>query len=262
MKAGIAAVVMAVAVGSVQAAPVLSVDFDGYTPGAYAPADFQADWGLAPSESTGLTAGRTVIAADPHDAANPVLRVTYPAGLIGGNSAMTFTTRFAPSKSYWLQYRVMFAPGFTWVKGGKLPGLGGGDFPTGCLKDGSFDGFTTRLMWRVDGSAWSYLYHPGKKEDCGDNYALGRFEAGPWYVLTQHVVLNDIGQANGSLVQYIDGVEVLRMEDRVWRRSETVMIEGIKMDTFFGGSTLDWAPPSDQNVYFDDFLVSAESPLD
>ncbi|ESQ74130.1 hypothetical protein ABAC402_15885 [Asticcacaulis sp. AC402] len=246
---------------SAQTEPVLSVDFNDRAVGAYATADFQADWGLVPSESTGLAAGRTVIAADPLDPANPVLRVTYPAGLIGGNSAMTFTTRFVPSTSYWLQYRVMFSPGFAWVKGGKLPGLGGGDFPTGCLKDGSFDGFSTRLMWRAQGSAWAYLYHPGKTDDCGDNYAMSRFEAGRWYTLTQHIALNDIGKANGSLVQYVDGMEVLRLDGRVWRRSDAVRVEGIKMDTFFGGATLDWAPPTDQMVYFDDFVVSEKSPL-
>ena len=261
LRTGLFLLGMMAAAPTQAANPVLAADFDRYAPGAYAPADFETDWRRAPPESAGLTAGRTVIVKDPLDPANRALRVSYPAGLIGGNSAMTFTTRFAPAAAYWLQYRVMFAPGFTWVKGGKLPGLGGGDFPTGCLKDGSFDGFTTRTMWRVDGSAWAYLYHPGKTDDCGDNYAMGRFEAGRWYTLTQHVVLNDIGKANGSLVQYVDGVEVLRMENRVWRRSEVVMIEGIKMDTFFGGATLDWAPPADQMIYFDDFVVSAKSPL-
>lgn len=260
MKAGIVAFALAMAAAPTWAESVLSVDFNAYAPGTYRDADFQTDWGLPPPNSAGLAEGRTVIVADPADPANRALRVTYPAGRIGGNSAMTFTTRFASAKSYWLQYRVMFAPGFEWVKGGKLPGLGGGDFPTGCLKDGSFDGFTTRLMWRAEGSGWAYLYHPGKKDDCGDNYGIGHFEAGQWHTVTQHVVLNDVGKTNGVLVQYIDGAEVLRMQDREWRRSDAVMIDGIKMDTFFGGATLDWAPGTDQTIYFDDFVVSLESP--
>lgn len=176
---------------------------------------------------------------------------------------MTFDAPLAGnSRSLFLQYKVRFDNAFTWVKGGKLPGLGGGDTPTGCIQNGTFDGFTTRLMWRENGVGFQYYYFPGKVEQCGDYAGLARrFEAGRWYTLTQQVVLNDIGQNNGEFRQWIDGELVLENKTMLLRNSANVSVSAIKMDTFFGGSSSDWAPVREQYAYFDDFIVSADSPL-
>jgi len=242
---------------------VLQNRFDQYAVGVYQATQFKADWGIEPGESTGLPSGRLSIVADTSNLANKVLRVRYLAGKVGGNSAMTFDAPLAlPAQSMFLQYKVRFDQAFTWVKGGKLPGLGGGDTPTGCIQNGTFDGFTTRLMWRENGVGFQYYYFPGKKEECGDYAGLARrFEAGRWYTLTQQVVLNDIGQANGEFRQWIDGELVLENNAMLLRNSANVSVSAIKMDTFFGGSSSDWAPVNDQYAYFDDFIVSADSPL-
>jgi hypothetical protein len=210
-----------------------------------------------------VAAGRLSIVQDPSNASNKVLRVTYKAGQIGGNSAMTFDAPLSGSnKQLWFQYKVRFDNAFTWVKGGKLPGLGGGDTPTGCITNGTFDGFTTRLMWRENGLGFSYQYSPYKKEECGDYYAIARrFDAGKWYTLTQQVMLNDVGQSNGQFRQWVDGVLVLEQSGLLLRNASTISVSAIKMDTFFGGSTTDWAPATDQYVYFDDFRAGTASPL-
>ncbi|WP_410499619.1 polysaccharide lyase [Chitinibacter sp. S2-10] len=242
---------------------VLRNQFDQYASGLYQASQFQADWGLAPTSSSGVAAGRLSIVADQANASNKVLRVSYLAGQVGGNSAMTFDAPLpGNARSLFLQYKLRFDQSFTWVKGGKLPGLGGGDTPTGCIQNGTFDGFTTRLMWRENGVGFQYYYFPGKQEECGDYAGLvRRFEAGRWYTLTQQVVLNDIGQSNGQFRQWIDGELVLENTAMLLRNSASVSVSAIKMDTFFGGSSSDWAPLSEQYAYFDDFIVSVDSPL-
>lgn len=242
---------------------VLQNRFDQYATGVYQAAQFKNDWGIEPGESTGVPSGRLSIVADSANPNDKVLRVTYLAGKVGGSSAMTFDAPLAsPAKSMFLQYKVRFDQAFTWVKGGKLPGLGGGDTPTGCIQNGTFDGFTTRLMWRENGVGFQYYYFPGKKEECGDYAGLARrFEAGRWYTLTQQVILNDIGQANGEFRQWVDGELVLENKAMLLRNKDDVSVSAIKMDTFFGGSSNDWAPVNDQYAYFDDFIVSADSPL-
>lgn len=236
---------------------LLNVDFAASPLGQYSAESFVKDWHVVPGESTGIADGRLNIVPDPLDSTRHVLRVTYRAGQIGGRSAMTFDAPLASGQAdLWFQYRVMFDRDFTWIKGGKLPGLGGGTLPTGCVEDGHFHGFTTRLMWREDGQAFSYLYYPGKRARCGDYAALAvSFQKGRWHTVLQHVVLNDPGQSNGALEQYLDGALVLRLRQQMWRERTDVDIDGIKMDTFFGGSTLNWAPAADQFVYFDGFRV-------
>ncbi|MFJ2992874.1 polysaccharide lyase [Pandoraea sp. NPDC087047] len=236
---------------------LLAVDFDRLPIGAYSADAFLADWHVEPHASAGVADDRLAIVADPLGATHHVLRVTYRAGRIGGGSAMTFNAPLGDRQSdVWLEYRVMFPSDFTWVRGGKLPGLGGGDTPTGCVADGRFDGFTTRLMWREAGQAFGYLYFPGKESRCGDYVSLQvRFQKGRWHTVTQHVQLNDPGQANGTFEQFVDGRKVLDLTGKVWRQRDRVSVDAIKMDTFFGGSTLDWSPRTDQFVYFDAFRV-------
>jgi len=237
---------------------LLTVNFNHLPKGFYQAADFREQWGISPGNASGLSAGRLNIVTDPLNPNNNVLQVTYKAGLIGGNSAMVFNAPLKNEhKSLWLQYRVMFSPDFTWVKGGKLPGLAGGDRPTGCIDNGTFDGFSTRLMWRENGAVYGYLYYPDKKGRCGDYFSTDvHFTQGKWYTLTQHVILNDVSKSNGTFVQYINGNKILELDNIVLRNGSDVDISTIKMDTFFGGSTSDWAPEKDQHAYFDDFIVS------
>lgn len=56
-----------------------------------------------------------------------------------------------------------FIPGL----GGKLPGLAGGDAPSGG-KDPN-NGWSARFMWRTHGEFMMYLYHPGQTGKWGQN---------------------------------------------------------------------------------------------
>lgn len=150
---------------------LLYVNFDNHHTGPYSSTDFKHDWHISPPNSSGLSAGRLSIVRDPAGIENKVLRVTYSAGQTGGNSAMVFNVPLSnKDNTLWFQYRVMFDPGFIWVKGGKLPGLAGSDKPTGCIDNGTFDGFSARLMWRENGAVYGYFYYPDKSEKCGDYF--------------------------------------------------------------------------------------------
>lgn len=252
---------------SISNAPALyNNNFQQHTIGAYTTARFSADWGFAPGTSAGVADNRLTIVADPLDVNNRALRVTYKANQIGGSSASVFTYPIpgGPHTQLWLQYKVMFDSNFTWVKGGKLPGLAGynGTKPTGCVNNSLLDGFSARFMWRENGNGFLYLYNPVKQEECGDYSPLASFfTKGRWYTITSFVDLGTANQYNGAVTTYIDGKEVSRVSGLMLRNSTSVSIDKFLFETFFGGSTTDWAPASDQYSYFDDISISTTSRL-
>jgi hypothetical protein len=87
-----------------------------------------------------------------------VMRVSYPANTFSANanSGVELLSRWetdSPFLTMVLTYEAAFDSNFEWVKGGKMPGLRGGD--TGCsggLQPTGADCFTARLMWRKQGA--------------------------------------------------------------------------------------------------------------
>lgn len=245
---------------------IYSNNFQQHTAGTYTAARFSADWGFSPGASAGVADNRLSIVADPTNSNNRALRVTYRANQIGGSSASVFTYSIpgGPHTHLWLQYKVMFDANFNWVKGGKLPGLAGfsGTKPTGCVSNSLLNGFSARFMWRENGNGFLYLYNPVKQEECGDYSPLNSFfTKGRWYTITSFVELGTANQYNGAVTTYIDAVQVSRVTGLMLRNSASVSIDKFLFETFFGGSTSDWAPASDQYSYFDDISISTGSRL-
>lgn len=145
----------------------------------------------------------------------------------------------------------------------------------------------------------SYLYHQQKEESCGDYFMMCRtsdgqidppqmpinpncetpqfLQAGQWYVLTQFVRLNNFSATGESLqdgvvVEFIaaddpdaPGISshtIIELNNLELRTRPDVVMDKIAMQTFFGGSTINWAPSENQFVYFDKFLVSTDVPPD
>lgn len=86
------------------------------------------------------------------------VRVAFPQGSVNPGSTVApvggagFEQRAATyAKGRCLHYEVRFAPDFDFAKGGKLPGLFGGEAPRGCLPEELSLGFSARLMWRAQG---------------------------------------------------------------------------------------------------------------
>lgn len=175
-------------------------------------------------------------------------------------------------------YSIWFEDGFEFQLGGKLPGLyGGNDADTAVSCSGgrrSDECFSARLMWRTDGAGELYTYLPPSYSandnvcdvppysTCNPTYgaSVGRgsytFKTGAWNTVTQRVKLNDVGSQNGELQLYVNGNSVINVGGLVLRDSSAGKIWGIQMQSFFGGSTSDYASPKTQNAYFKDFTTA------
>lgn len=171
-------------------------------------------------------------------------------------------------------YRVMFAKDWEWVKGGKLPGAYGGigDLAYRCSGGRQTDRckcFNLRLMWRKKGLGELYVYAPlnetNKKallsvpnskmnSDYGVSVGLGAwtFEPGVWGTVAERVKLNTVGDANGEIQLWINGVPVIHVKGLILREESASHIKGMHFQTFFGGHTPDWAAPKDLYAWFAD----------
>ncbi|TFK16403.1 hypothetical protein FA15DRAFT_650902 [Coprinopsis marcescibilis] len=176
-------------------------------------------------------------------------------------------------------YSVYFPEGFAFNMGGKLPRLYGGDSDDqaiGC-SGGRRDTacFSVRLMWRTAGAGELYTYLPPgfsandhlctipPFSECNPTYgaSVGRgsfqFVTGGWTVVSERVRLNDPGTPNGEIELFVNGVSVINVGGLVLcDASGYGKFRGIQGQTFFGGSSKQWASPKDQGIYFADFSVS------
>jgi hypothetical protein len=196
------------------------------------------------------------------------LRVRYPAGSASqlsvrnedaptGGAQVYLLLRSGPTDVLHLSYRVRFPVGFQFNKGGKLPGLFGGDHVAGGnIPDGS-NGLSTRYMWRAGGAGEVYAYLPSSQVH-GTNIGTGSwyFPPGQWVTMQQRVHLNTPGQADGSITVWMDGRQALRVDNLLFRDSSALQIDGLFFSTFFGGADTTWASPSNQYADFADFQVS------
>ncbi|KAF5324676.1 hypothetical protein D9611_004090 [Ephemerocybe angulata] len=180
-------------------------------------------------------------------------------------------------------YSVYFPRGFAFQKGGKMPGIYGGDNDdkaTGCSGGRRDNGcFSSRIMWRAQGDGELYTYLPpespeNKKvcnvppfSECNGTYgaSVGRgsfkFATGQWTVVAMRVKLNDVGQANGELQLWANGESKINVKGLVLRTSRNGRIRGMQWQTFFGGSSTSFATPKDQDVYFSDVSLAITQKL-
>ncbi|KAF7298663.1 Polysaccharide lyase family 14 protein [Mycena indigotica] len=176
-----------------------------------------------------------------------------------------------------LSYRMMLQHDWEWVKGGKLPGIFGGEGDTsysctGGQQQHRCQCFNIRPMWRANGQGELYTYLPlldsnrdrlsavppysKQNPDYGMSVGRGAFSfdaaVGNWISLAFRVKLNEIGQEDGQLELFVEGKSVIHAVGLVFRTSNTSRIKGAHFQTFFGGHTEDWASPKDQRAWFTD----------
>ncbi len=247
---------------------VLIVDFESSPAGAYSQAQAASDWGFDPPWNDGLDEGRaTIVDDDTAYADGRSLRILYPQGSVGPSEGGAQFIIDLP-QSYdelYVAYRISFAAGFDFVKGGKIPGLSGGADNTGGDKPTGTDGWSGRMMWRDAGKAVTYLYHPDQPTQYGEDldWALGEqryFSPGTWHVVEHRIVMNTPTQHDGVVQCWFDGELALDRNDIRFRDVDTFAIDSFYFSTFFGGSDSTWAATKDEYVYFDDFVI-AEHPI-
>ena len=157
-----------------------------------------------------------------------------------------------------LSYSLWLDPGFQFNKGGKLPGLFGGDGPAGGKDVDGASGFSARFMWRTGGRGEVYAYIPGKPDGRGLSIDRGAwvYPRGQWVHMEEEVVLNTPGRPDGQLRVWVDGELRLSHEDIVFRTSSRLGIDGVMADIFYGGKEPEWAAPADTMVRLTPFSLA------
>ncbi|TFK33788.1 hypothetical protein BDQ12DRAFT_707183 [Crucibulum laeve] len=194
---------------------------------------------------------------------------------VGGPTA--FSEGLKTATEVVMSYRMMLQEGWQWVKGGKLPGVFGGigDLAYGCSggrQESRCQCFDLRPMWRGGGDGELYTYLPLSEsnknrllavpprtiENSDYGFSVGRgsfcwdIAAGRWVSVAFRVKLNDIGFQNGEVQLWIDGVSAMNIDGLELRYSKDSTLKGFHFQTFFGGSTAEWASPKEQKAWFAD----------
>lgn len=256
---------------------VFTCDFNNESVGTYSASQLKAAWGTI-KWSNGVDEGRVSIV---DESGNKVLAVAYPKAGVGPGEGgaqweMDLVTLY---DTLWATYKIKFPETFTFVRGGKLPGIGGGTTPTGGEDCTGEDGFSARLMWRwkntadgEQGAMCQYVYHMDKPSTYGEdlywaypNYGWSSsrryFVPGQWHEVKTRVIMNTPGQFDGRITSWLDGD--LALDSLLRFRAEGVTHfanDKFLFSTFFGGSDSTWAPVKDEVVYFDDFVLSTVDP--
>ena len=186
------------------------------------------------------------------------LRVVYPAGKYGaGGSGTQWQRTTRPMEAAYVGYYVRFVGDFDFVRGGKLPGLAGGEANTGGGAPTGTDGWSARMMWREGGCAVFYLYHPDQPGEFGEDIAWGvPFERDRWHFVEHLIVMNEPGENDGVMLGWLDGQLVSDRRDIRFRDVADLAIDMLYISTFFGGGSDSWAPDDDEFTEFDQFTVA------
>jgi len=130
--------------------------------------------------------------------------------------------------------------------------------------------FDLRFMWRANGIGELYSYLPLTSNNAdvlakvppktieSNNYgfSVGRgaltFHRGAWNTIAERISLNDPGKSNGKIQIWINGTTVLHVEGLQMRNTSASVFKGMHFQTFFGGSTSDYASPITQDAWFAD----------
>ena len=257
-------------------------DFDQHSSGLYTRELLDNDFN-DPRFNNGVDEGRVsvVTGQDAFGGVGSSLAVAYPEGEVGtrGTGAQWQLELDGEYEEAFLSYRVKFADGFDFVRGGKLPGLAGGSAPTGNAPADGDNGWTGRLMWLTDlgndpnnpeqlvSNAISYAKYTdsgfdqtGRNEDeihwIDSDGSRTQFESGEWYEITQRVQMNTPGESDGIIQVWLNGELVHNQTDVLFRTVPDLKIDQVYFSTFFGGGNDSWATSKDETIFFDDFVVS------
>ncbi len=243
--------------------------FEGYQPGEAFTRDKWEKEGFRPSDWDNGLEERTKITNDEAASGESSLEVTYPKGKYGSqDTGAQVELNIKPSQEYYSSYKIKFGDGFSWgseKKGGKLPGLTGGDRCGDDFVCDGTDGFGTRYMWRDEGYPELYLYSAEQKnKKYGDDipFMSGdqqfQFETGKWYTITEHVKLNSSPTSDDGMIEiWVDGEQVLDLKN-ISFVTDNQLIDTYYFSTFHGGHDADWQPTVTSKAYFDDIKISID----
>lgn len=220
------------------------------------------------------------------------LRVFYPKGSYcpsatdapqGGIGFYACPKTIFMADDVTFSYQLYFHDSFNPVLGGKMPGLYVGPGTTSADVSGASGGdhsknSSVRVVWRANLVAEAYVYRPLHQDPAynsipnlvlnptyGDSLWRGLFQfvKGSWNNVSVRIkvnsIVNGIAQPDGIVQLTINGVTET-YNKMIWRTDNSHHVNAIVFDTFFGGSTNDWATPNDTWTYFRNMTVIRNSP--
>lgn len=243
---------------------IYKLDFTRNTTGSYKESEWRTDWNNPSWASKKQGYGKIVEAGS-----NKILVHTFAAGSFMASGGYQWPMKLKQGyEELYFSYKVKFSSGFSSRSlHGKLPGLaggtanGGGDLPTGR------DGWSARYMFHGTEINF-YLYHPDIYKAAGDSKPIagknyyGRGPAlapgftlkpGTWYTVTQRIVMNTPGKADGLVEGYINGKLCAVQTGIRFRDISSLKIDQIYFADFFGGSGE--PPVKTETISFDDFVI-------
>ncbi|MFA4834039.1 MAG: polysaccharide lyase [Patescibacteria group bacterium] len=224
------------------------------------------DWGDSLYIKEGVNEGRVMIVQDEDKNRGKVLRILYPEGAFGPkeSGAQWLLKLGASYEELYCSYWMKVPYGFESIKGGKLPGLAGGQANTGGIKPNGQDGWSARAMWQKYFNIRQYVYHAGQKDPFYGDGRPWQEEGkdcsptqGQWHHLETYIKMNIPGKSDGIIMSWLDGRLVMDEEDFRFRDIATLGIDSFYFSTFFGGADESWAPLKSQFLYFDGFVISS-----
>ena len=149
-----------------------------------------------------------------------------------------------------LQYQVRFPTNFDFGRGGKLPGLYGGD-PGSASGGRHGNAWSTRFMFRNGSKGEVYVYTPS-----GDGYGKD-IGLGSWNFAADgkpHTIQQSVNRSTGRITVWYDNKQVLATN--AVPGISGIPFNGVFFSTFFGGHETSWGPKREVHAYFSNFTVS------
>lgn len=194
----------------------------------------------------------------------------------GAHLGLDLTYRFReklggePDEVYFRYYLRLADDWRPTLDGGKLPGIAGtydrggwggrkSDGQNGWSMRGGF-GKQIKGQHPLAGRTpiGTYAYHADTPSKYGEfwPWSSGRPSAlanNRWYCIEQYFRVNTLGQRDGVLKVWVDGVRVFERNDVRVRDIESIRIEEIWLNVYHGGTA---RSPYDQHLFFDDIVVA------
>ena len=215
------------------------------------------------------------------------LKATYPAGGIGGASSdlnlVIAPSQFFPAREVWFAFRWFVDPNFPWTpsdvkkSAGKILGFKIG---TGEASGGNYSrtGATYRVVWHHDGGIGPYMYPQAAsasnldqsdevkavwKVQMGMHLFPGRLwlRRNAWNDVAMYCKLNTPGKKDGVVKLTVNGQSVVLRSFRYLLAGSKAAINGVMLQTFFGGGSSEYAPPRATHSWFSDFRFAKTDPL-
>lgn len=191
-----------------------------------------------------------------------VLKVIFPASVVGPLPGCIWKIGFRGQESANLKYHLFVPSDFDFAKGGKLPGLAGGEGNSGGEVPNGRDGWSVRFMFQENGRLCAYIYYPDMQQKYGEKHFLIENEAcyilpkGEWVEIGLKIRLNNPGKRDGNLQCFINDKMMLNLDQLNFRSVDTLKIDQLLFSTFFGGADLSYAPAKNCELFFKNFQVT------